>query len=188
MAPALRTAATLDDLYRVEGKAELIAGRIVPMSPTGDWPGWVAAAIYRALFDHAEATGRGLAHTDGVSYAVPEISSGRQSFSPDASYFDGPRPALADRMRFLPGAPAFAVEVRSEGDHGPAAEARMAARRADYFEAGTAVVWDVDPLAERIHAYRPDAPDRPITFAPAQEADAEPAVPGWRIAVDRIFG
>ena len=33
----------------------------------------------------------------------------------------------------------------------------------------------------------PDVPDRPATFLKGQEADAEPAVPGWRIAVDRIF-
>ena len=36
----------------------------------------------------------------------------------------------------------------------------MAAKRADYFAAGTAVVWDVDPVAELIHVYRADTPDR----------------------------
>ena len=185
MSSTTRTAATLDDLYRVEGKAELIAGRIVTMSPTGHWPGKVAARIYRSLDDYAEATGRGVVHTDGVAFAVPVLTSGRQSFSPDASYFDGPPPA--DRMRFLDGPPTLAVEVRSEGDSGPAAEARIAAKRADYFEAGTRVVWDVDPVAERIHVYRADAPAHPISFARGQEGDAEPAVPGWRIAVDRIF-
>jgi hypothetical protein len=30
--------ATLDDLYRTEGKAELIGGRIVPLMPTGHTP------------------------------------------------------------------------------------------------------------------------------------------------------
>ena len=39
----------------------------------------------------------------------------------------------------------------------------MAARRADYFEAGTRVVWDVDPVAEVIHVYRADRPDAPTT-------------------------
>ncbi len=63
----------------------------------------------------------------------------------------------------------------------------MAAKRADYFEAGTAVVWDVDPVARRILRYRADAPDPPEVFVPGQQADAEPAVPGWRIDVDRIF-
>lgn len=177
--------ATLDDLARAEGNAELIAGRIVPMSPTGFWPGWIAGQIYLALHDHAAASGGGFALGDGVGFAVPRLTSGRESFAPDVSYCGGPRPGK--RMKFVAGAPAFAVEVRSENDYGPAAEAEQAAKRADYFEAGTAVVWDVDPLAERVHAYRADTPGRPATFGRGQEADAEPAVPGWRLAVDRIF-
>ena len=40
-------------------------------------------------------------------------------------------------MKFFQGAPVFAVEVRSEGDYGPRAEREMAAKRADYFAAGT---------------------------------------------------
>ncbi len=63
----------------------------------------------------------------------------------------------------------------------------MAAKRADYFAAGTLVVWDVDPEADLVHAYRAAAPDRPVTFRRGEVADAEPAVPGWRMAVDEIF-
>ena len=90
-------------------------------------------------------------------------------------------------MRFLGGAPTFAVEVRSENDYGEAAEAAMATKRADYFEAGTVIVWDVDPINALVRKYRGDSPDQPMIFARGQEADAEPAVPGWRMAVDRIF-
>ena len=185
MSSATQTAATLDDLYREEGKAELIAGRIIPLMPTGRWPSRVASRIFRSLDDYAEATGRGEAYTDNTGFAIPPLSSGRESFSPDASYFFGPFPA--NIMRFLEGPPAFAVEVRSEGDYGDAAEEAIAAKRADYFEAGTAVVWDVDPVGRRILKYRADTPGQPEPFIPGQEADAEPAVPGWRMAVDRIF-
>jgi Uma2 family endonuclease len=185
MSPATQAAATLDDLARHEGKAELIAGRIVPLMPTGRRPNRVASRIVRSLDDHAEATGRGEAYTGTIAFAVPRLASGRQSFSPDASFFLGPFPK--DPMRFLEGPPTFAVEVRSEGDYGPAAEAELAAKRVDYFEAGTAVVWDVDPLAERVLKYTSDAPDRPVAFGRGQMADAEPALPGWRLAVDRMF-
>lgn len=186
MASEPQTMATLDDLYRVEGKAELIAGRIVPLMPTGRRPNRVAFRIARGLDDHAEATGIGEAYTDNMGFAVPELSSGRQTFSPDVSYYRGPFPP--NPMRFIAGPPTFAVEVRSEGDAGPAAEAEMAAKRADYFEAGTLVVWDVDPVAERVLVYRADAPERAEGFVRGSEVDAEPAVPGWRLAVDRIFG
>ena len=90
-------------------------------------------------------------------------------------------------MRFLSGPPLLAVEVRSENDYTPSAEIGLAAKRADYFEAGTAIVWDVDPIAECIHIYRADTPDQPITFGRGQVVEAEPQLPGWRVDVDWIF-
>ncbi len=180
-----KLAATVDDLYLVEGKAELIAGRIVHLMPTGLRPSAIAAEIFVSLRNHARATGQGLAFTDNMGFTVPELPSGRESFSPDASYHDGPLPA--NDMDFVGGPPTFAVEVRSQGDHGGAAEAAMAAKRADYFQAGTSVVWDVDPLAPSIRVYRAGLPDQPDVFQKGQVADAEPAVSGWRMAVDEIF-
>jgi Uma2 family endonuclease len=185
MSSATRVAATLDDLYRVDGKAELIGGRIVYLMPTGRKPNRVAFRIARSLDDHAKATGEGETYTDNMGFAVPELASGRQSFSPDASYYLGP--FAPNEMRFIEGSPTFAVGVRSENDYGEAAEAALAAKRADYFEAGTTVVWDVDPINELVHKYRNDARDRPTVFVRGQEADAEPGVPGWRMAVDRVF-
>jgi Uma2 family endonuclease len=65
----------------------------------------------------------------------------------------------------------------------------MAAKRADYFACGTLVVWDVDLLSpDVIKAYRAAQPDRPIIYRRGEIADAEPAVPGWRIPVDALFG
>ena len=186
MSSTTQTAATLDDLARVDGKAELIGGRIVRFMPSGAAPSAIAFEIAVLLRDYAKQRGVGVAYPDGIGYAInPPLPSGRQSFSPDASYYVGPHPK--NRMRFINGAPTFAVEVRSEGDYGDAAEAEMAAKRHDYFAAGTLAVWDVDPIAECIHVYRIDSPDQLMTFRRGQIADAEPAVPGWRVALDRIF-
>jgi Uma2 family endonuclease len=176
---------TLDDLMREPGKAELIGGRIVRFMPTGYRPGRVAFTIARRLDDFARTIARGVVCTDGTGFAVPELSSGRESFSPDAAYYDGPLPP--DEMDFIKGPPTFAVEVRSKSDYGPVAEASIAAKRADYFEAGTLVVWDVDPQAKTIRSYRSDAPDSPATFGPGDRADAEPALPGWRVVVDDLL-
>jgi hypothetical protein len=63
----------------------------------------------------------------------------------------------------------------------------MAAKRADYFEAGAKAVWDVDPEAKLIQCYRAQAVDRPTVFAVGQTADAEPAVARWRLPLDRVF-
>jgi Uma2 family endonuclease len=90
-------------------------------------------------------------------------------------------------MRFIEGPPTFAVEVRSENDYGPAADREIDSKRADYFQAGTLVVWDVDPLAETVTCYRASAPDQAVIFRRGDVAEAEPAVPGWRMPVDEMF-
>ena len=90
-------------------------------------------------------------------------------------------------MRFVEGPPTFAVEVRSENDYGPAAEVGMAAKRADYFEAGTLVVWDVDADSKIIYCYRSSSPFAKEIFHASQWVSAEPAVPGWRINLDEVF-
>jgi Uma2 family endonuclease len=175
--------ATLDDLYRVpeNGKAELVNGELVRMSPTGGRPGRAGAAIYASLRAHERAGGGGgRAYPDNVGFVVDLPH--RQSFSPDAAFHRGAPPT----MKFVEGAPAFAVEVRSEGDYGPVAEEALARKRDDYFAAGTQVVWDVDLTGEDVvRVHRPDAPV--AVHRRGQLADAEPAVPGWRMGVDELF-
>jgi Uma2 family endonuclease len=177
--------ATPDDLLSADGKFELINGQLVEFPMAGDRPGTVAEEIFVSLRAYARQIGRGVAHADGVDFVVNRLPSGRQSFRPDASYHLGPRPA--NRMKYFTGAPTFAVEVRSEHDYGPAAEADMAAKRADYFAAGTLAVWDVDPLAETVRLYTPEAPTAPTEFHRGQEAHAEPAAPGWRLNLHELF-
>lgn len=182
MATQASTAELVAALYRIDGKAEIVAGEIVLMSPTGGLPSRAAAAIYRSLWDYERRKKSGRAYTDNTGFLVDLPR--RKSFSPDASFHVGPPPG----PRFLQGAPVFAAEVRSEDDYGPAAERAMAAKRADYFAAGTQVVWDVDVLREElIRAYRATAPDTPTVYRRGERAEADTALPGWSFPVDDIF-
>jgi Uma2 family endonuclease len=180
-----QTRASIDDLSRWPGKAELIGGRIVPLMVTGRRSNRVAAKIFRSLDDYARASGIGEAYTDDMGFAIPMLPSGRESFSPDASYYVGPFPA--DDMRFIQGPPTFAVKVRSENDYGTAAEAEMSFKRSEYFAAGTVVVWDVDPVNDVITCYRAADPTKSAVFSRGDVADAEPAVAGWRVATDGLL-
>ena len=176
--------ATLEDLYRVpeHGKAELVNGELRYMAPTGDEPGYAGDEIFVSLRAYARRVGRGRAVSDNKGFRVNLPH--RQSFSPNAAYYTGPRAG----MRFFDGAPVFAVEVRSENDYGPQAEMDMAAKRADYFAAGTLVVWDVDLLSDNVvRVYRSSNPDTPSSYRRGETAEAEPAVPGWTMAVDALF-
>ncbi len=169
-------------LYRTEGKAEIVNGEIVEFMSTGDDPSSAAANIFVSLKQYERQTKFGRAYTDNAGFLVDLPN--RKSFSPDASFFTGERAG----MKFLHGAPVFAVEVRSETDYGPNAEREMAAKRADYFAAGTKVVWDVDLLSETpIRSYSSDDPENPRVFKRGETADAEPSLPGWNFPVNELF-
>ncbi len=176
--------ATVQDLYRVpeNGKAELVHGELISMSPTGIKPGRAGGKVFASLLRHEEEHQGGYAIPDNVGFLVS--LPGRDSFSPDAAWYVGD----ADSMKFVSGAPSLAVEVRSESDYGPAAERAIADKIADYFAAGTLVVWDVDLLDENVvRVYRVETPHTPTCYRRGEMAEAEPAVPGWRFPVDRLF-
>jgi Uma2 family endonuclease len=179
-----KTEATIEDLYHVpeDGKAEIVNGELCLMSPTGDLPNRAAGEIYVFLHSYSRRTGRGRAYTDNAAFIVDLPN--RKSFSPDVAFFTGPLTGA----KFLEGAPVFAVEVRSEGDYGPAAERKMAAKRQDYFAAGSLVVWDVDVLRlEIVRVYRATDPEKPVISNRGQLAEAEPAEPGGTMAVEDLF-
>ncbi len=177
-----KTRATVEDLYAVSGKAELVNGELVLMSPTGGIPGAAGDAIFVSLHSYVRMArfGRAIGDNKGFLVNLPN----RKSFSPDAAFYLGPPPT----MKFYPDVPIFAAEVRSENDYGPKAEQDMANKRADYFAAGCKVVWDVDLLsADVVRVYRADAPDSPSLYKRGEIAEAEPAVPGWKMSVDDLF-
>lgn len=176
--------ATIEDLYHVpeDGKAEIVDGELVYMAPTGFAPGRASGEIYLRLREYEKQTHLGYALPDNLGFIVKLPN--RRSFSPDAAFFIGE----ATGGKFLNGAPTFAVEVRSEEDYGPRAEEKMARKRADYFTAGTLVVWDVEVLREGwVRVYRASDPDHPATYHRGEIAEAEPAVPGWSMPVDDLF-
>ena len=178
-----KTQSLVDQLYLVDGKAEIIHGEIVRMSPAGIRHNRRAGAIYRSLARHEDKVGGGYAFSDNAGFIVDLPD--RESFSPDAAWVAGELDD--DDPRFYEGPPTFAVEVRSKDDYGPAAERAIAAKIAEYFAAGTLVVWDVDLQSDNlITCHRASDTEHPQVFRRDDTADAEPAVPGWRFPVKRL--
>lgn len=179
---SIKTGATTQELYRTHGKAEIVDGELVLMSPTGAAPGFAGDEIFVSLRAYARQTkiGRAVSDNKGFLVNLPH----RSSFSPDAAFYIGPDPG----MKFFETAPIFAVEVRSEGDYGPAAEKEIAQKRADYFASGTQVVWDVDLLGDDVvKVYRASDPENPTIYRRGEMAEAEPALPNWKMPVDDLF-
>ena len=184
MVTVIKKPATVADLYKVAdgGKAELVKGELRLMAPTGGDPSLSGGNIFVSLRQYVLDGRPGIAVPDNAGFIVDLPN--RQSFSPDVAFFIGERPG----MKFFQGAPVFAVEIRSENDYGPAAEREMAAKRADYFTAGTLVVWDVDLLGnDTVRVFRSSDPNTPTIYRRGETAEAEPAVPEWTMPVDELF-
>lgn len=174
--------ATITDLYKEPGKAEIVEGRIVRFMPTGFLPSNAASEICTSLRNYVKLKKYGHALCDNTGFVVDLPN--RKSLSPDASFYVGKNTG----MKFIEGAPIFAVEVRSDNDYGPKAEKAIADKRADYFAAGTQIVWDVDMLSsDVIRAYSAEKPETFKIFRRSDIATAEPVIPGWTLAVDDLF-
>ena len=171
-----------EKLYRIRSKAEIVNGEIIEMPPTGFDPGRAGFRTTSKLMEYEKETKSGFAVPDNVAFKVNLPN--RKSFSPDASFYFG----KSSGMKFLEGAPIFAVEVRSENDYGEKAEKAIAAKRTDYFAAGCEIVWDVDLLSKDvIKSFHKDSPNEPRIFQRGAIADAEPALPGWTMPVNELF-
>jgi Uma2 family endonuclease len=171
--------ATIDDLANAPdfGRYELVGGRLVYSPPMGGRDGHVTGRLLGRLMNYEDEQG-GYALGSNLAFIVDLPH--RRSFTPRAAFMFA---VTTEEHDFLVGAPLFAVEVRGKDDYSPDGDAAYAAKRADYFAAGTQVVWDVNPRERRIDSYRADAPDAPRRFMLDDIADAEPALPGWRVPV-----
>ncbi len=89
---------------------------------------------------------------------------------------DGPREA-----RYVDGPPVLVVEVLSPYDKLQEIEDKVA----EYLDAGVPIVWIVEPSFSTVTVYRPDA--KPQLFNSDQEITAEPFLPGFRVAVAKLF-
>lgn len=173
--------AIIDDLFKIKGKAEIVNGEIILFPPVGGLPGYAAGEIFASLREYSRL--RKIGHAVGANLAFVVDLPPLRSFSPNAAFYIG-----KIETKFLEGTPVFAVEIRNEADYGPYAERLIAQKRADYFAAGTLVVWDVDLLGDDVvRVYRAGDPGRATIYHRGEIAEAEPAVPGWTMAVDELF-
>jgi Uma2 family endonuclease len=174
--------ATTDDLKITKLKAEIVDGQLLVIGPSACATARAGGSILISLDQYRNLHGGGYPFGAKLAYIIDLPH--RQAISPDVSWYTGSRWGAG----FPRGAPAFAAEVREVSEYGEEAERRMAAKRADYFAAGTRVVWDVDVLREGVvRVYRADDPEHPTVYGRGEVAEAEPAVPGWGMPVDELF-
>ena len=100
----------------------------------------------------------------------------------DVAYIS-PETAAAnpDDEGLVDGVPTLVVEILSPSDK----HEEITEKVETYLDSGVKLVWVVDPAFRTITVYRADA--EPQLFNVTQTIDAEPHLPGFRVAVAEVF-
>ena len=161
------------------GRCELIDGRIVEMSPTGDTHGGVELAIGSALraFVLAHKLGKVRVGEVGIyTQRDPDRVRGV-----DVLFISNERYAQKQSESYLDVAPELIVEVLSPNDSWSAVMQKLR----EYFAISVRLVWVADPAARRVFAYRSLTDVR--EFAEADDLPGDDVLPGFAVKVAQLF-
>ena len=173
---------TADDLLHLPlpGKqAELIRGRLVVREPPGTWHGALAARLSARLSVFAERLGLGAVFSQDTGFKI--ASHPDTVRAPDVAFIKRERlHAIPDRG-YAELAPDLAAEIVSPDDR----PGELLAKVADWLEAGTALVWVIDPARKRARVYRSDGSESVV--AERDALDGENILPGFTCRLDELL-
>lgn len=154
-------------------------GEIIIMTPTGWETGDKNAEIIMQLRIWAKNDGRGRSADSSAGYKLPNGAI----LSPDASWILNERLEEVSRevrKRFLPLAPDFVIELRSESD----SLARLMSKMTEYIENGTSLGWLIDPIESKAYVFSAvevQTLTKPISLS------GEPFMPGFVLDLKDIW-
>jgi Uma2 family endonuclease len=164
-----------DDGWRME----LVRGQVVREPPTGFDHGDVAFEIGFLLRSFVKEHGLGkVVGTDSGFVLFDDPPTVR---APDVAFVREERLAF-DRERFAPFAPDLAVEVLSPSN----TMSEIHDKVLDYLDAGTRLVWVVDPASRTVTVYR--SRDDIRLLRADDEIGGADVLPGFRCRVSELFG
>ena len=154
-------------------------GRLIVREPPGFRHGIVALKIARLIADYVDDHGLGIvvaAETGFKLFSNPDTVR-----AADAAYLSRQRAPDPPPSGYLALAPDLAVEVTSPSD--PAGEVQ--AKVSDWLNAGSRLVWVIDPARKRALVYREDGS---VDLLANQDAlSGEDVLPGFSCPLDDIW-
>ena len=158
---------------------ELVAGRIVPRTPTGDEQGDVELKLGHRLRQYGKESGRGRAVGGEVGIYIRRNPDTVRAA--DIAFISKERDVRPRAKGYFEVAPELVVEVLSPDDR--MSEVREKLR--DYFSADVVAVWLVDPALRRVLVYR--SPTEVTVLDERQFLTGEDLLPGFSVLVSEIF-
>ncbi len=175
-------AVTADELLHLnlpDKRTELVGGVLVVREPAGYRHGEVAARLAQVLMDHVdrENLGRVLAAETGFKLA----SDPDTVRAPDVAFISRDRLPDPSPTGYAELAPDLVVEVLSPDDR----PGEVLAKVADWLNAGSRLVWVVDPAHRRARVYRADGSESLI--GDGGMLNGEDVLPGFASPLAAIF-
>ena len=154
---------------------EYAPGELIPLSPATKRHGKISAKVIWHLSSHVYENGLGELYTAETIFQV-----GERMMKPDVAFVSTDRlEGDEDKTFLIP--PDLAIEVISPTD----VHYRIVRKAFDYLEAGTRLVWVLDPVAKTVTVYRSESDIEILTHeAPLT---GEEVVPGFTCPVGQLF-
>jgi Uma2 family endonuclease len=172
---------TIEEFERLPDDAsrlELVRGHVVREPPAGFEHGGIAASITTCLTTYARQHALGRVVTDEPGFVLfddpPTVRA------PDVAFVARDR-LPADPRGFPRLAPDLAVEIVSPSN----TLVEIQEKVFDYLDAGTRLVWVVEPRGRTVTVYR--SREEIGILMPSQEIDGGEVLPGFRVEVSELF-
>jgi Uma2 family endonuclease len=177
---------TIEDLLQIDDgvEREAVRGELRgrPWTPRDRRHARCAAVVACVLLTWLDSQPEGYGIEAASNPGIRLCRDPRTIIGSDVALFTQEVAARSPAYPFYDGVPLLAVEVLSPTDLQGVIDEKI-----DLFlEAGTPLVWLIDPHFHTVTIVRPDAPPRLV--AEPDTLDAEPHLPGFAVPVARLFG
>jgi Uma2 family endonuclease len=183
MAPPASTLTTVEELWRTPGdslRREVVRGELRVMSPPGFEHGRRAARAAHLLEMHASESKGGVVVGETGFVLARDPDTVR---APDVAFVSRERvEAVGATTRYWPGAPDLAVEVVSPND----SFREVQEKALEWVAAGCVAVLVLGPGSRTATVYRGGGDVH--VYGEGETLDLGDAVPGFRVAMDELFG
>jgi Uma2 family endonuclease len=173
---------TAEELERIEipGKVtELLRGRPVVREPPGARHGGVAAKLTYLLGEHVYRNHLGVLFAQDTGFKIE--SSPDTVRAPDVAFVAQMRADRIPARGYAQLAPDLAVEIVSPDDR----PGELLAKVGQWLDAGTKLVWVIDPVREEARVYRSNGE---LTIVPRSGTlDGEDVIPGLACALIEVL-
>jgi Uma2 family endonuclease len=179
MPSTLMTAEELLHANIPDKRAELVRGVLVVREPPGGRHGSVTMNLALRLGNHVEREGAGQVFAAETGFTLARAPDTVRA--PDIAFVKRDRLPRPIPLGFPEFAPDLVALVLSPGDR----PGEILAKVGDWLEAGTRLVWVIDPERRLARVYRQDGSETSLTEE--QQLDGEDVLPGFACRLASIL-